>query len=594
MRRSRRSQIARHRNESGDTMVEVLLALVIMGLTIASALAAFATTLSATTEHRTLATNDTVLRSFVETATYDLRLQPMPAFVPCATTSYYQTSTSIVTNFVSNLPKRDHVSKVTLVVVGYEGPGCQSTPSQNPPSPLPADPPAQLLKATVTSSGGSDSLQFVAMDPDATGSSGSYSISPTSGPAQVRTPMTIQASGGLNFSQASSVNFVPTTGGASTHVMSFTVSPDGLTITLNAPLEASNNFQVYVTVTLPSGDTTPNAANLFSYAPSITAVNVPTSGPTGGGTPVTITGNGFTATSTVMFGSVASPTVTYTGSSTSLQAVSPAGAAGTVDVTVTSEFGTSPITQPDDQFTYTSGLAVTSVTPSSGPSAGGNSVTIGGSGFANVTAVHFGTALLPATDYTVNPNQTSIVVNPLPAGSGTVDVTVTAGGVTSAINRPADQYTYTVDEPTGIAVVLKSGTNAPVVACGSGSGNGSCKIPVAGTCAITGASTTPTMPPCSVTGLKNNGSATFFVALVDSSGNPVAFSPGASSSIALTNACATDSPGKTCVNSMTIPSGASTTSDTLTASYNGNKGVTVEIVLTSGSSTFSLTLDAAP
>ena len=51
--------------------------------------------------------------------------------------------------------------------------------------------------------------------------------------------------------------------------------------------------------------------------------------------------------------------------------------------------GTSPTTT-DDQFTYTaSGPAVTGISPSSGDAAGGDTVTITGSGFTGATDVGF-------------------------------------------------------------------------------------------------------------------------------------------------------------------------------------------------------------
>ncbi len=87
-------------------------------------------------------------------------------------------------------------------------------------------------------------------------------------------------------------------------------------------------------------------------APTVTAVS-PTSGPTAGGTWVTITGTGFNATtpaSAVMFGTTAATGVSAS-SPTSITAFSPAEAAGLVDVTVTSSGGTSPKTGAD-QFTY--------------------------------------------------------------------------------------------------------------------------------------------------------------------------------------------------------------------------------------------------
>ena len=82
--------------------------------------------------------------------------------------------------------------------------------------------------------------------------------------------------------------------------------------------------------------------------------------------------------------------------------------------------------------------SVTGLSPASGSSAGGTSVTITGTNFTGAGSVTFGTA--PATSFTVN-SATSITAT-APAGSGTVDVTVTTPSGTSATSS-VDQYTYT-------------------------------------------------------------------------------------------------------------------------------------------------------
>ncbi len=77
----------------------------------------------------------------------------------------------------------------------------------------------------------------------------------------------------------------------------------------------------------------------------------PKNGPEAGGTAVTITGTGFTSTSEVDFGGTGSGKVTFE-SSTSITAVSPKHAAGTVFVTVTTEGGTSEAENRKAKFKY--------------------------------------------------------------------------------------------------------------------------------------------------------------------------------------------------------------------------------------------------
>ena len=73
----------------------------------------------------------------------------------------------------------------------------------------------------------------------------------------------------------------------------------------------------------------------------------PKKGPAPGGTTVTITGSGFVAPAVVRFGETQATGVVVN-STGSITAVSPAHAAGTVDVTVTTASGTSAVTKKDN------------------------------------------------------------------------------------------------------------------------------------------------------------------------------------------------------------------------------------------------------
>jgi hypothetical protein len=97
---------------------------------------------------------------------------------------------------------------------------------------------------------------------------------------------------------------------------------------------------------------TPNVtANRFTYvaAPAVTAVS-PSSGPTSGGTTVTITGTGFSGATKVIFGTVLAGSFTVV-SATEITAVSPAQVAALHNVFVTTSYGTSA-TVTADEFTY--------------------------------------------------------------------------------------------------------------------------------------------------------------------------------------------------------------------------------------------------
>ena len=166
--------------------MELLIALVVIGLTVGSILGAFATSISATTEQRTLATSDAVLRSFVETATYDIRLSPTAVFQACPTgvPSQY-TAIATTYNASSRVPAGYTVS---ITSVSNLAPLC----STSSPSP-------QLITAKVTStSGANDQMSFVVSQPDATVapiSTAVTMISPTSGPAAGGTTVQITGNG---------------------------------------------------------------------------------------------------------------------------------------------------------------------------------------------------------------------------------------------------------------------------------------------------------------------------------------------------------------------------------------------------------------
>ena len=81
---------------------------------------------------------------------------------------------------------------------------------------------------------------------------------------------------------------------------------------------------------------------------------------------------------------------------------------------------------------------VNSVSPPSGTTNGGTSVTITGSGFTGASTVSFGAK--PASSFTVD-SDTEITANSPPGTSGPVDVTVSGPGGMSGISS-ADQFSY--------------------------------------------------------------------------------------------------------------------------------------------------------
>ena len=166
---------------------------------------------------------------------------------------------------------------------------------------------------------------------------------------------------------------------------------------------------------------------------------------------MTITGTDFSAATDVEFGNTPATSFHLDGS-TQITATAPAGT-GTVDVTVATPNGTSPTTDAD-QYTYIPAPAVTGISPTSGPDAGGTTVTITGTDLSGTTDVEFGST--PATDVSANgPTQLTATA---PPGTGTVDITVTTPSGTSTTSD-ADQYTY-------ISPRFVQQTGSPTVATG--------------------------------------------------------------------------------------------------------------------------------
>ena len=134
---------------------------------------------------------------------------------------------------------------------------------------------------------------------------------------------------GMDFTGATAV----TIGGVASS--GFTVV-NATTITAVTPGHASGVVNVVVTTASGTG----TGPGLFTYldAPAVTAVS-PASGPTSGGTAITITGTDFTGATAVTIGGVAATATTVVDANT-ITGFTPVHAAGAVDVAVTTPRGT--------------------------------------------------------------------------------------------------------------------------------------------------------------------------------------------------------------------------------------------------------------
>jgi prepilin-type processing-associated H-X9-DG protein len=234
-----------------------------------------------------------------------------------------------------------------------------------------------------------------------------------------------------------------------TNATSFTVN-SATQITATAPPMPAGAQAIAITAGVASGST--GVSVTYLGPPTVTGLN-PSSGSVAGGTSVALTGTNFTGATNVYFGTTAA-TFTFN-SATSITATAPADTVGPFNVTVVSPQGTSAAASAN-LFTYIP--VVTSLSPSTGGTGGGLSVTINGQGFTGVTAVSFGGQ--PATAVNFVSDTQITVTNPPSTLSATyattqaVAVTVTAQGYTSSSTQTAGQNVFTYGTPsiTGLAV----------------------------------------------------------------------------------------------------------------------------------------------
>ena len=151
-------------------------------------------------------------------------------------------------------------------------------------------------------------------------------------------------------------------------------------------------------------------------APLITAIT-PSSGPTSGGTLVTITGQNFQPGGWVRFGPSFGYSLTFV-SPTELTVMTPySSVAGPVTVTLNNPDGQSVELAMGYQY-VSAPPVLTSFNPSSGPVTGGTMVVISGSGFQYGTQVFFGDT--PAVNVTYANMYTLTCESPEAAGPGEV------------------------------------------------------------------------------------------------------------------------------------------------------------------------------
>ena len=184
----------------------------------------------------------------------------------------------------------------------------------------------------------------------------------------------------------------------------------------------------------PTGPTDPPV----TIGPTVLSVS-PATGPAAGGTEVTIGGANFAAGATVTIGGVAATNVQFV-TSASLKATTAARAAGPADVTVTVDGRSSTLT---GGFTYVllPPPTISGISPASGSTAGGTTVTVSGTNFAAGASLTIGG--VAATGVTVL-SATSLRAVTGARAAGASDVVVAVGAQSATLARG---FTYVVPGP---------------------------------------------------------------------------------------------------------------------------------------------------
>ncbi len=196
----------------------------------------------------------------------------------------------------------------------------------------------------------------------------------------------------------------------------------------------SSGYGINSTSTTATVGTSPNSVTVSD--PS--GINVAANNGCGGGTDVSLVINGVT------------------------------NPAGSQTLSVTTSKDSVPVTSAATVMVPPAAPTVSAVSPATGPTAGGTSVVITGTNFTSAATVKFGSTA--ATSVSVTSATSLTASSPATTTAGTVDVTVSTAGGTSATSS-SDQFAYTAPVPAVSAISPTSGLVAggtTVTVTGSG------------------------------------------------------------------------------------------------------------------------------
>lgn len=238
-------------------------------------------------------------------------------------------------------------------------------------------------------------------------------ISPNQGSVSGGSTITIT---GVNLSNAIAVHF----------------NENAATITANTPtmVTVTNppGYGVNEVTVVTAGGTSNPLSFYYILNPIITSISQ-LSGPTAGGNTIQINGQNLSTASSVDFGgNAAVPTVI---SDSQLSVVVPAGIAGSALITLTTVGGS----VNGYNYLYIDAPTISTVSPTSGPTTGGTSVTVTGTNLSFTSGVTVGGN---SASFGVINSSTLAIITPVgTAGAVDIVITTTAGSATAV-----EAFTY--------------------------------------------------------------------------------------------------------------------------------------------------------
>jgi|GEM_PF-4428440 len=466
-----RNDDAGRSSDAGDTLIEVLLAVIVLSLCGLALITAFGTAISSSATYRRIATVDTVMRSAEEAAVSQIQQQTNPLYIACGKDAQYMAefagpampALSPTSPGYNNNPTHTGVSAQLAAPYGFSVTfGSQPIEYWNSQTSsfglCVSNTAPELITITVTQLKPflTDSSSFIVDDRGAASTQGSLSASPSSiGAGAKSVPVTVTGPGLNNNGPNLAVSVGCT--GVTVTTPTFN-APSSVRFLLSVAASAPPNNNCPVTVTNGDGTIVMDYVINITPAPTVTAATSLAPGTTNG--TVNVTGTGFILGSSLVatFGPSAG------GDCSSIQVnqtlwVSPTSLALTVTVPATLNSTSCDIDVVNGDYGQAVGSGVFTTTSAETPTV---SITFPTNGdYTNQTSPTFtGTATsTDAATITVNIYSGAAATGPI---FETFTTNQTSGTWTSPPNSPLTgnaQYTAVATQKNSVG---GTGTSTPI------------------------------------------------------------------------------------------------------------------------------------